>query len=652
MKHLLPWLMLLGATTACLPDRRDVAGAVVADDVQDDAVDDAADVTQTTGDVKPDSKADVPKVDVPILGCKKDEACADFGDACHTGVCDMVTGLCSVTPTADDSPCLNVVYLCGDAKCQAGTCVLTPKNACDDSDPCTLDTCDPATGCPKDQNPPVILVTPATCGLKGNEPCDCDDGDPCTVGDKCNAVAKCSAGAVRTCDDLNACTDDVCDKVSGKCTFAAKQDGTVCDDGDKYCTTGDACKSGACVGTPLACDPAPNACTIVACTFQNKGCANNPNIGGTCDDGEPCTNPDTCAADNDNPGQGKCLGAPNTCDDKNPCTDDSCTPGVGCQHPNNTATCTLTDPCNPTGQCVDGACKPPDKNCNDGNACTDDACDPKKGCSHTNNTAPCNDGNPCTYQETCASGVCGGPPTALNALDVSVDDGNDCTADACDPVTGPNWTIKGNGVGCGGSPATTKCVGGVCQPSNACGDGVCGIVENSGSCLADCPISGGQCGAADTGCIDACVTKVCSLESTACDGDQGCTDIAACVKPCTDGACILACLIPNDPVHFPTSLQTWLNTQWCRGSQCISNGWAGKACVPGGAEYASCATGCESALCLQTSLACANISGCPAQKACISACNADPTCEASCAGDAMSTAAAKALQKCSVAACQ
>jgi hypothetical protein len=649
MKHLLPWLMLIGATTACLPDRRDVVAAGDEDAVDD--VDNAEDVTQTTGDVKGDSKGDVPKTDVPLLGCKKDETCAGFGDACHTGVCDVVTGLCSVTPTADDSPCLNVVYMCGSAKCEAGTCVLTPTNACDDSKPCTVDTCDPATGCPKDQNPPIVIPMPATCGAKGNEPCDCDDNLLCTEGDKCNG-ATCTPGKARKCDDANACTTDSC--VEGKgCVFAPLADGVACEDGDTLCTTGDSCKAGLCVGTPKNCGAAPNACTLRACVFQNGGCSNNPNVGAACDDGEPCTDPDACVDDfANNPGQGVCQGKPNACDDKNECTDDSCTPGVGCQHANNAGTCKLSDPCAPTGKCTDGACKAPDVSCDDGNACTDDACDAKKGCTHTNNTAPCNDGNPCTYQETCQSGVCGGPANAQNSLDVSVDDGNDCTNDACDPLNGPSWSIKSNGQGCGSSPATMKCVGGVCQPSNACGDGICGVIENSGSCLADCPVNGGQCGAADAACIDTCSTKACGLESTACDGDQGCTDIAACVKLCSDTPCTLACLIPNDPVHFPTNLQTWLNTQWCRNSQCVANSWSGKACVPGGTEYAACAAGCESALCLQTSLTCANISGCPARKTCLSACNGDPTCEANCTGDATSTAAAKALLQCTINACQ
>src|SRR5262249_38699951 len=69
-------------------------------------------------------------------------------------------------------------------------------------------------------------------------------------------------------------------------------------------------------------------------------------------------------------------------------------------------------------------------NCDDGNVCTDDACDPVSGCGHTNNSASCDDGNACTTGDVCVEGACTGGP----ALDC--DDDNVCTDDSCNPVGG------------------------------------------------------------------------------------------------------------------------------------------------------------------------------------------------------------------------
>ena len=64
--------------------------------------------------------------------------------------------------------------------------------------------------------------------------------------------------------------------------------------------------------------------------------------------------------------------------------------------------------------------------CDDGNPCTDDACDPVSGCKSTNNAAACNDGDACTAGDICGGGKCAG------ATPVKCDDGNPSTSgDAC-----------------------------------------------------------------------------------------------------------------------------------------------------------------------------------------------------------------------------
>jgi alpha-tubulin suppressor-like RCC1 family protein len=83
------------------------------------------------------------------------------------------------------------------------------------------------------------------------------------------------------------------------------------------------------------------------------------------------------------------------------------------------------DPWNP--KCVPGG-----PSLDDGNPCTLDQCDPAVGAVHTprTNGTPCGDGNLCNGEETCnAFGECRGTPLVVG-------DGNPCTADSCDPLLG------------------------------------------------------------------------------------------------------------------------------------------------------------------------------------------------------------------------
>jgi len=65
----------------------------------------------------------------------------------------------------------------------------------------------------------------------------------------------------------------------------------------------------------------------------------------------------------------------------------------------------------------------------DGNACTADACDPATG-AVTHAPVPVDDGNPCTID------ACSPATGAISHAPVPVDDGDACTADACNPATG------------------------------------------------------------------------------------------------------------------------------------------------------------------------------------------------------------------------
>ena len=86
------------------------------------------------------------------------------------------------------------------------------------------------------------------------------------------------------CDDSNVCTVDICDNFS--CLNAPI--GGSCDDGE-FCTTGDTCSSGVCVGgSPTDCSDG-NVCTEDLCNETIDTCENPDE-----EDGTPCGNPLVC----------------------------------------------------------------------------------------------------------------------------------------------------------------------------------------------------------------------------------------------------------------------------------------------------------------------------------------------------------------------
>ncbi len=396
----------------------------------------------------------------------------DDNNACTDDACNPTTGLCvytnNVAACSDGNACTT-----GDA-CAAGTCTGGAAPNCDDGNPCTIDTCDPTSGC-----------------KKLNNTASCSDGNACTVGDTCSG-GSCAGGSALVCNDNNLCTTDTCDSASG-CKYANNT--TSCDDGNK-CTKPDACTSGACSGTAVSCDdgdkcttdscnpasgvcvftPMPgcggycafasdcsdnNACTDDVCVSSK--CAFNNNTG-ACDDGSVCTKGDLCSG-------GKCLaGSAISCDDNSACTNDSCDATTGCAHVNNTAVCNDANPCTAGDVCSGGVCAgPATVNCDDSNPCTDDACAKTTGCTHAANTATCDDGSKCTANDVCSGGTCSGKA-------ISCDDGNACTADSCNKSVGcVSVAVSDGGVCSDGNPCTVGdgCLGGSCVAkvgTNACDD--------------------------------------------------------------------------------------------------------------------------------------------------------------------------------------
>ncbi|MCO4761019.1 MAG: hypothetical protein KC502_05910 [Myxococcales bacterium] len=439
---------------------------------------------------------------------------SSINNACQSNVCNPQAGKCeldfkpsSATCDADGSVCTKDDTCSGKGKCLAGA-----KVTCDDKNPCTNDACNPKTGCVYTANEGACDADGDACtsgdkcsektclpGKKKNcdddEPCtadscdkktgqcqskqltsNCDDGNACTQDDKCGLAKDgkytCLAGGAVVCNDNNACTTDSCDSKKG-CTTKAAQDGANCNDGNA-CTEKDACKSGSCVGSPLAsgaCDD-KNECTIDSCDSK-QGCLHKPVSGSKCSDGDECTSGDTCTS-------GKCVAGTNlcACQQDSDCKDQEdsslCNGTLYCDKsaklfkckvkPGTVVTCDTTGdnfcrktsciaktgkcvaetkadktPCDADGSvcsvgdsCQTGKCTPGKAlQCDDLNPCTADSCDAKVGCKHINQSGGCNaDDNACTVNDVCTNGKC-----AAGKLKDCNDD-EVCTSEKCDKKTG------------------------------------------------------------------------------------------------------------------------------------------------------------------------------------------------------------------------
>ena len=457
----------------------------------------------------------------------------DDANPCTTDSCDKQKG-CQTT--ANGGTCTDGDACTSGDGCVGGACKAQGKTLCDDSNPCTTDTCDKQKGCQTVPNAEICddgdacskddLCVLGACKGAGIVTCDdsnpctkescdkqqgcqsvandasCDDGDLCTTGDVCSGGACKGAGAFK-CDDNNPCTTDSCQMPQG---CLALPNSVPCDDGN-LCTTSDVCSGGACKGSgTLQCDDG-NPCTTDSCQVP-KGCLALPNSA-PCDDGKACSTGDACTG-------GACKGTGvKACDDSNPCTKDTCDNQQGCQTAQTSGPCDDGDACTKADGCIGGACKGQDVPCDDGNPCTDDSCDSQKGCQVANNAGLCDDGDLCTKDDLCLKGVCAGQGATV------CNDGKACTSDICDAAKG-----------CVYSPKSGPCDdNNPCSIGDACDKGLCKPTgpldcDDKNVCTAD------SCDAAK-GCVHFPLDKACN------DGDACTTDEVCAAGSCKAGLAVV-----------------------------------------------------------------------------------------------------------------
>ncbi len=189
----------------------------------------------------------------PMTGkCQHKEKSCDDGNICTNDSCAPVDGHCihqnAPNPCDDGNACTI------NDTCNSGKCVGLVHLDCNDGDPCTVDSCDPATGCKNTQK-------------------TCDDNNLCT-NDSCNpSDGSCKHTSV-SCDDNKFCTVDSCNPISG-CVHHPK----VCPDDNLFCNGGEYCNE-----SKKACDHEGNPClsTSQFCSETENKCCNLGYYGEDC----------------------------------------------------------------------------------------------------------------------------------------------------------------------------------------------------------------------------------------------------------------------------------------------------------------------------------------------------------------------------------
>jgi len=253
-------------------------------------------------------------------------------------------------------------------------------------------------------------------GGGGGSPGGCPAGQANCAGPGCVDLsadpANCGACGNACPPSTNPCQVAVC--ANGICGFGPGNEGAPCDDGNA-CTQIDTCQGGACVGSsPLVCST-DNPCLTASCD-PILGCVTTPKPADTpCDDANRCDGREKCD------GAGSCVeGTPETCPEPGQCQEAGvCDPATGaCSYQSKAdgTACTGTDACFGSFACLGGACvgrdpvvcDPPADPCRQAGVCNpaDGACTYAPAADGT----ACDDGDACTSNDQCQNGVCGGTP--------------------------------------------------------------------------------------------------------------------------------------------------------------------------------------------------------------------------------------------------
>ncbi len=501
--------------------------------------------------------------------CTSNNDCND-NNICTLDTCDVSTGICTNNGSGITLGCNDGNACTMGDKCQGdmfGTCLGMQVN-CDDSNPCTDDSCNVMTGCSNVfNNFSMSCYTAAAATLNVGEcragiktcmngsfgPCEgeiipqeeicngkddscggiIDEGFNQTLGNVCyEGTGACEEAGVIVCTadgsgtECNAVAgtpaDETCNGIDDDCD-GSTDEGDLCND-NVLCTTDICTGAGGCENIPIneACDD-NNVCTDDICT--ESGCINSYN-NIPCDDGDPCTTNDQCST-------GVCVGEEVDCS----FCDDICSIGV-CNHytgvcekedrPNGT-NCDDGDPCIINTQCQDGECVGSPKDCDDNYQCTVDMCGPDGNCVFTPNDTLCNDNCICT-EDKCsptnqmlpvdANGCTHQSVPGCCKIDEDCVTSNPCLIANCDHKTGQcNFTTVTVGTPCDDNNA--------CTEKDICLDNAAGVCAGTPvNCDDELSCSTDSCDPA-IGCVNEFVAAgtVCRPAAGLCDSSETCTGV-------------------------------------------------------------------------------------------------------------------------------
>lgn len=320
------------------------------------------------------------------------------------------------------------------------------------------------------------------------------------------------------------CVDGACQFGSADVACAA---GCEITDGVASCA-GDPCDGVTCDTPPSDCHASTGLCSGGVCTYPIAAAT-------VCDDGNACTQNDTCDIN------GQCAGTPTVCQVPPPstCSGDTLTvysangrcEAGGCVYDTTEVACADgcevrqgddADPANGTGQCL-------------GDPCADITCDsPPSPCHASTGTcrdgiceyafedgAPCDDNNACTLEDQCVAGTCAGTAKSCQSPPGNICSDSDtlsgyattgtCNAGECQYATTPVecqfGCVQQNNIGsCLGDPcANITCT---TPPAASCTGDSLVTFASAGTC------SGGECAytQATTACAHGCAA---ATETTA-----------------------------------------------------------------------------------------------------------------------------------------
>lgn len=240
-------------------------------------------------------------------GCAHEPVICDDSNPCTTDTCDAASG-CAHATVADGTACgggqLCLNGQCGDGCEIAGATyasgAVNPANGCQSCQPGTSTTAwtAKADGLTCDDGNACTTGDQCSSGLCAGSTADCNDSRACTV-DSCDPASGCmhtNSPDGTDCANGLVCSSGVCEAgcvIAGTyyqlndpnpnnpcqvCDFSNPHAWTnrtgSCDDGEA-CTRNDTCSAGVCAGTPYSCSGGGDCQGPPSCD-GNGGCLSNP----------------------------------------------------------------------------------------------------------------------------------------------------------------------------------------------------------------------------------------------------------------------------------------------------------------------------------------------------------------------------------------